>query len=51
MNKEELLKALRALAGLRDPESAHSEADHLLLTFIDDDEITEAFEAIPKWYA
>lgn len=45
-----------ALAALRDldpgdPECAQSDADQILLDLIDDPEITEAFEAINKWYA
>jgi hypothetical protein len=50
MSRDELLDALRELRG-GDPEGGHAEADRLLLRFIGDDEITEAFEAIEKWYA
>ena len=32
-------------------EDAHIDADNLLLEFINDKEITEAFENISKWYS
>lgn len=51
MTRDELLAKLRALAGARDAEIAHSDADDLLLEFIDDAEVTAAYVAIPKWYA
>lgn len=51
MVKSELIKRLKALAGEGDPECVHGIADDLLLDFIGDDEVTEAFEAIDKWYA
>ncbi len=62
-SKAELIEKLRALehgrlgldgfrsAGVVDPEVQHSEADDLLLAFIDDEEVTAAYEKIPKWYA
>ena len=34
-----------------DQESAHVEADDLLLWYIDDEEVTKLFEKIDKWYA
>lgn len=34
-----------------DPEANHEEADDLLLRYIDDPGVTEAFRAIKKWYA
>lgn len=47
-----LLKVLRALARPPvDEEVAHADADKALLDYIDDPEITKAYEAIPKWYA
>jgi hypothetical protein len=52
--RRELARELRELCGLGDvgdPEHAHTEADRLLLDFIDDDEVRAAFEAVPKWYA
>jgi hypothetical protein len=50
MTRDDALKRLRELE-LGDPEDAHIEADKILLDLIDDPEITEAFEAIGKWYA
>ena len=56
--KADLLKALWAIvkrqqkAGCRmDEETDHSEADALLLEYIDSESISEAFEDIKKWYA
>ena len=53
MTKEELLIKLRGLAdGSRfDVEHDHVEADDLLIQYINDPDITEAFDAIKKWYA
>lgn len=52
LTRDELLAALREWGGPHgDPETAHSEADELLLRYIDDDEIRAAFEAVPRWYA
>jgi hypothetical protein len=55
MTKQELLEALRRLAeGRKDAvavELDHEEADGLLLRFIDDPEVTQAFQAIEKWYS
>lgn len=55
MTKEELLEKLLALVEDEprryDPERDHEEADELLLAFIDDPNVTEAFERIDKWYA
>lgn len=63
--KEEVLKRLRELA-LKvpiktarghtqwvqlDPEEAHCEADSLLLDLINDQEISDAYDAVEKWYA
>lgn len=42
---------LLALEGSSDPESAHAQADQLLVEFINDEEITEAFNALGRWYA
>jgi hypothetical protein len=44
------LNSIRELHGY-DPERAHSEADGALLEFINDPTVTEAFDAIKKWYA
>jgi hypothetical protein len=53
MTKEELLEKLEQCAELdkRDPEAAHSDADELLIDYIDDPEIKEAYESFGKWYA
>lgn len=49
-DRAQLLTHLAECAN-RDPESGHMAADVGLLAYIDDDEITTAFEQIPKWYA
>ena len=63
MNKEELIKKLNILIDKSeiycsepfkingDPSDWHLEADELLLSYIDDPEITQAFAKIEKWYA
>jgi len=51
MTKEELLEALKALIPDSPTEEAHMEADALLLNYINDPEITAAYEALEKWYA
>jgi len=53
MTKDELLTQLRHLATMDegDIETNHMEADDLLLKYINDAEITQAYEAIYKWYA
>lgn len=45
-----VLEALRDLKH-EDPEGGHLTADELLLCYIGDPEIREAFEAIEKWYS
>ena len=49
LTKAALINRLREVGN--DPESAHVKADVLLLLYIDDPEVTKAFEAIDKWYA
>jgi hypothetical protein len=49
MTKEELLEKLRNPTG--DTERDHAAADRWLLEYINDPEITAAFEALDKWYA
>lgn len=49
--RAELLARLRGLVAERDVEAAHGDADEALLEYINDPEIREAFEAVPKWYA
>lgn len=52
ITREELLEELRKLHGAdQDHEGAHIRADDLLLDYINDDEITKAFDEIVKWYA
>lgn len=46
-----MLEVLKRLSESKDPEDAHGSADEALLEFINDPEITEAFEMVPKWYA
>ena len=53
MTKEEALKRLRELAGKRDVEAAHVEADGILIDFlraIGHDDIADAFDNLQKWY-
>ena len=42
---------LEKLHGSGDPEVAHGKADDLLLDFINDEAVREAWEEVPKWYA
>lgn len=51
MEKQELIAELKELKKLKDPESEHIHADELLLKFINDDDITKAFEDIDKRYS
>ena len=50
MSKELLLKYLEE-CNTGDEEKDHAKADSLLLDYIDDAEITEAFMKVEKWYA
>lgn len=50
-DKELLLKELKKLQKEYDIESGHAEADNLLLEYIGDSDIEEAYNAIQKWYA
>ena len=51
VTKDELLSTLAALSGAHDdPEHEHFVADAALLAYINDPEITAAYEAIDKWY-
>jgi hypothetical protein len=49
--KAQLLAQLKLCAETSDTESGHSDADDALLAFINDKEITAAYNAVPKWYA
>lgn len=51
LTRKQLLERLRELQARRDYESAHEDADKLLLLYIGDHEITEAFFAIHREYA
>ena len=52
MTKLELVDKLKAWHGYdHDKELVHVFADEALLDYIDDGEVTDAFEAIKKWYA
>lgn len=51
MTKDELLAELKACQSLPPYGPRHREADRLLLAYIGDEDVTEAFEAIEKWYA
>lgn len=51
MTKEELLAKLKELKSNSDCEDAHIEADDALLDYINDQEISESYGAIGKWYA
>lgn len=53
MNKKELILRLAEIDERLsfDREVAHLEADATLLAFIDDPEISQAYDAIDKWYA
>ncbi len=59
MTKEELIKELNELEedpancefGTIDCESTHKMADQLLLNYISDKDIEEAFDNLTKWYA
>jgi hypothetical protein len=51
MDREALLVALKELHDSVDPEAAHCIADGLILKYINDNEIGEAWADVPKWYA
>ena len=51
MTIDELIVKLEELINCDDPEAAHMEADELLLEYINDKKVTEAFNSIRKWYA
>jgi hypothetical protein len=51
ITKEELIKKLKELAEYWDYEIAHAEADDLLLLYLNDEEIKEAYDSVEKWYA
>lgn len=53
MNKddklEKLIITLKKLKGT-DPEDGHIEADNALLEYINNSEVTKAFNELTKWY-
>lgn len=49
IDKNTLLLLLRT--NFNDPEGDHLDADRALLKYINDPEITEAFNNIKKWYS
>lgn len=57
MTKKELIDELKKICDKQqnsrysDKEIDHMNADDLLLKYIDDDNVTDVFEAIDKWYA
>lgn len=51
MSKTELLRKLADYARNVDGEAAHAAADTALLEFIDDPDITAAYDEVPKWYS
>jgi hypothetical protein len=51
MSRDDLLAVLRSMGDGGDEEINHGRADRALLEFIDDPEVTAAFDAIAKWYA
>lgn len=57
MNREELIKKLKAIEGKKrtekfyDSENGHVEADGLLIEFINDRDIKEAYDEVEKWHS
>lgn len=49
--KEKLLMQLELLSKSNDTETAHADADKLILNYLDDADIKAAYEKIKKWYA
>lgn len=49
LSKDRLLSRLAVLAEMRDYEVAPAGAKDLLLQFVNDADITEAYNKIPKW--
>jgi hypothetical protein len=50
MTKQELIEKLGQLVD-GDPEVVHGIAERLLLEYINDPAVTEAFDNVPKWYS
>lgn len=51
MTKDELIAALQDATIDGDTERSHLVADRLLLRYIDDQEIQDAWDHVPKWYS
>lgn len=52
MDKKELVEKLRSLQHTYgDQEDSHLKADALLLEYIDDEHVKDAYDAIHKWYS
>lgn len=51
INKTQLITELKKLQDIDDEELAHIEADKLLLAHINDEEVTEQFVKINKYYS
>lgn len=55
MKIEELIERLLKIKDKQEDDmdcsDDHMEADHLLLEYIDNEEVSEAFESIEKWYS
>ncbi len=51
LKKEELLAMLEELSDDGDYEVSHYLADKLIIKYINDDEIKDAYDNIGKWYA
>ena len=49
--RERLLKQLKQLSKSNDTETAHADADKLILNYLNDSDIKAAYEKIKKWYA
>ena len=50
ISREEVIERLLALQASSDHEQAHIEADHLLLRYISDDTLTDAYMSLTRWY-
>lgn len=51
LTKQQLIDYLQLCAGHYDEEVAHIQADRALLAYINDPDITAAFDSFNKWYA
>lgn len=49
--RERLLKQLEQLSKSNDTETAHADADKLILNYLDDSDIKAAYDKIKKWYS